>query len=54
MTLRDARRGAAVAGAVLFVLPVMEVLFGARGIGAEHVVTGVFGLWLLGIGRAGW
>jgi hypothetical protein len=35
MTLRDARSGAAIAGAVLFTLPVIEVLIGARGFGAE-------------------
>jgi hypothetical protein len=53
VTLRDARGGAAIAGAVLFILPVIEVLFGARGFGAEHLATGVFGLWLLGIAAAG-
>lgn len=53
MSIREARNGAAIAGAVLFVVPVIEVLFGARGIGAEHVATGVIGLWLLGIAAAG-
>ncbi len=53
MTLREARKGAAIAGAVLFIIPVVEVFFGARGIGAEHLVTGVIGLWLLGIATAG-
>jgi|GEM_PF-964906 len=35
------------------ILPVIEVLFGPRGFGAEHLATGVFGLWLLGIAAAG-
>jgi hypothetical protein len=53
MSVREAKNGAAIAGAVLFIVPVIEVLFGARSIGAEHLVTGVLGLWLLGIAAAG-
>lgn len=53
MSLRELRNGAAIAGAVLFIVPAMEVVFGARGIGVEHVVTGVFGMWLVAIGMAG-
>jgi hypothetical protein len=53
MSLRDMRRGAAIAGAVLLVMPVIEVLFGARPLGAEHFATGIFGLWLVGFSAAG-
>ncbi|MGH8668863.1 MAG: hypothetical protein ACREUH_06475 [Burkholderiales bacterium] len=53
MSLRDVRRGAAIAGAVLLSLPVIEVLFGARPVGVEHFATGMFGLWLVGFSAAG-
>jgi hypothetical protein len=53
MTLRDARRGAALAGAVLLALPIIEVTFGSRGVGAEHFAMAIFGLWLVGLSATG-
>ena len=53
MSLRELRNGAAIAGAVLLILPVVEVAFGAGGIGPEHVATGLFGMSLVGLGTAG-
>jgi hypothetical protein len=49
MTYREARRGAAIAGALLTGLPVVEVLYGLGTPGPVHFVMGVFGLALLGI-----
>lgn len=53
MSVREVRKGAGIAGAVLLVVPVLEVAFGARGIGAEHVATAVFGMWLVALSAAG-
>ena len=53
MTLRDARRGAAIAGAVLIALPAIEAIFGSRGVGAEHFATAIIGLWLVGVSATG-
>ena len=49
MTYREARRGAAIAGALLAGLPVVEVLYGLGPPGPVHFVMGVFGLALLGV-----
>jgi hypothetical protein len=44
MTYRDASRGAAIAGAVLFAMPLLEVLYGLGSPGPVHLVIGSFGL----------
>jgi hypothetical protein len=49
MTYREASRGAAIAGAVLVGLPVIELLYGPGTPGPVHLVIGVFGLALLGV-----
>ena len=53
MSVRELRNGAVTAGAVLLAVPALEVAFGAGGIGAEHVTTGIVGMWLLAVGLAG-
>ena len=53
MNVRDARRGAALAGAMLLTLPLIEVLFGARTLGVEHLTIAICGLWLVGISATG-
>ena len=47
MTYREAKRGAAIAGAVLFAMPVMEVFYGFNAPGPVHFVVGSLGLALL-------
>jgi hypothetical protein len=51
MSYRDARRGAALAGALLFALPLVEVLYGLGTPGPTHFVVGVFGAALMGLSR---
>ena len=53
MTYRDARRGAAMAGAMLLVLPVLELSMGAASAGATHLVVGAFGTALIAL-SASW
>lgn len=47
MSYREARRGAAIAGAVLFAMPVIEVFYGFAAPGTVHFVVGTFGLALV-------
>ncbi len=49
MSYREARRGAAIAGTVLFALPVVELIYGLAAPGPTHFVVGVFGLALVGL-----
>lgn len=49
MTYRDARRGAAIAGAVLFAMPLIEVLYGLAAPGPTHFIVGALGLALVGL-----
>ena len=53
MNWRDARRGAALAGAILFTLPVIGVLMGPRPLGLDHFAVAFVGLWLMGISATG-
>jgi hypothetical protein len=47
MSYRDARRGAAISGALLLGIPLMEVLLGFGAAGPTHFIVGSFGLVLL-------
>jgi hypothetical protein len=47
MTYRTARRGGAIAGALLFAMPLIEVFYGMASPGPVHFVIGSFGLALL-------
>ena len=49
MSYKEARRGAAIAGAVLFAMPVIEVFYGFAAPGAVHFIVGSFGLALLAL-----
>ena len=49
MTYRQARRGAAIAGATLFALPLVEVLYGLGTPGPVHFIVGSLGVALLGL-----
>lgn len=49
MTYREARRGAAIAGAVLFAMPVLDVLVGVGTPGAVHLIVGTFGAMLIAL-----
>lgn len=49
MTYRDARRGAAIAGAVLFAVPLIEVLYGLAAPGPTHFIVGALGVALVGL-----
>jgi hypothetical protein len=49
MSYRDARRGAAITGTVLFGLPVVEVLHGLGTPGPTHFVVALFGLALVAL-----
>jgi len=49
MTYRDASRGAAIAGAVLVAMPLLEVLYGFGSPGLLHFVIGSFGLALVAL-----
>jgi hypothetical protein len=44
MTYREARTGAAIAGAVLLAMPTVDVLYGMSGAGPMHFLVGSFGL----------
>ena len=43
MTYREARRGAAIAGAVLFAMPIAEVMLGLGTAGPVHFIVGTLG-----------
>lgn len=49
MTYRDARRGAAFAGALLFAMPLVEVLYGINAPGPVHFIVGTLGLGLVAL-----
>lgn len=49
MTYRDARRGAAIAGAMLLALPVLDIAMGAASAGVTHFVVGAFGASLIAL-----
>jgi hypothetical protein len=53
MNIREARMGAAFAGAVLLALPVADALLGLRPLGIEHFAVAVFGLWMAGFAAVG-
>lgn len=47
MTYREARRGAALAGAMLLSIPTTEVLYGMASPGPVHFIVGSLGLALV-------
>src|SRR5688572_3030534 len=47
MTHREARRGAAVAGAILFAMPVAEVMVGLGSPGPVHFIVGTLGVGMI-------
>lgn len=47
MTYRAARRGAAIAGTLLFVMPVIEVFYGFNSPGPVHFIVASLGLVLV-------
>jgi hypothetical protein len=49
MSYKEARRGAAIAGTVLFVIPVIEVYYGFNAPGPVHFIVATLGLALLGL-----
>ncbi len=49
MTYRNARRGAAIAGAVLFAVPLIDVMYAPAVVGATHFIAGALGLALIGL-----
>jgi hypothetical protein len=49
MTTREARRGAAIAGAVLFALPLLDVMMGTGRMGLVHLLVGTFGVALIAL-----
>ena len=51
MTYRDARRGAAIAGTMLFAMPVLDVLLGVGSPGAVHLIVGTFGAALIALSK---
>lgn len=53
MTYREARRGAAIAGAILFAMPVAEVMLGLGIAGPVHFIVGTLGAGLAAAGLSG-
>jgi hypothetical protein len=49
MTYRDAKIGAAIAGAVLFTMPVLDVFIGIGSAGPVHLLVGTTGAVLIAI-----
>jgi hypothetical protein len=49
MTHRNAKRGAAIAGAMLFAMPVLDVFAGVGTPGALHVIVGTLGAMLIAL-----
>lgn len=47
MTYRQARTGAAIAGAMLLAMPTLEVLYGLSNAGPLHFLVGSLGLALV-------
>jgi hypothetical protein len=52
MTYRNAKRGAAIAGAILFSMPLLDVFVGMATPGAVHVIVGTLGAMLVHTGRS--
>lgn len=46
---KQARQGAALAGALLFAMPVLDVLLGAGSAGAVHLIVGALGAMLIAL-----
>lgn len=53
MTYREARRGAAIAGAILFAMPIAEVMLGLGTAGPVHFIVGTLGAGLVAAGLSG-
>ena len=53
MTTRDARKGAVIAGALLFAMPVAEVTLGLGVAGPVHFIVGTLGAALAAAGLSG-
>jgi hypothetical protein len=53
MTHREARRGAAIAGAILFAMPVTEVMVGLGSPGPIHFVIGTLGVGMIAAALSG-
>ena len=51
MSYKEARRGAAIAGAVLFAMPTIEVYYGFGSPGPVHFIVATLGLALLALSR---
>jgi hypothetical protein len=49
MTHREARRGAAVAGAILFAMPLVELIYGLGSAGPVHFIVGTLGAGLVAL-----
>jgi hypothetical protein len=49
MTYRNAKTGAAIAGAVLFAMPVLEVFIGIGSPGPVHLLVGTMGAVLIAL-----
>ena len=49
MTSKQAQKSAAIAGAVLFTMPVLDVVLGAGSYGMVHLVVGSFGAALIAL-----
>lgn len=49
MTYREARRGAVIAGTVLFAIPLVEVMYGLGNPGPVHFIVGSIGLALIAL-----
>jgi hypothetical protein len=53
MTYREARSGAVIAGAILFTMPVAEILLGMGVAGPVHFIVGTLGAALIAAGLSG-
>jgi hypothetical protein len=49
MSTQDAKRGAAIAAAVLFAMPLLDVLLGTGTPGVVHLIVGTFGATLVAL-----
>jgi hypothetical protein len=53
MTYREARRGAAIAGAILFGMPIAEVMLGLGSPGPVHFIVGTLGVGMIAAALSG-
>lgn len=53
MTHREARRGAVIGGAILFAMPIAEILLGMGVAGPVHFIVGMLGAALVAAGLSG-